>query len=138
MQTILIADDDEGIRALIETTLESPDCRILLAEDGETALELAHRELPDLIILDWMMPKLNGAELAERLRADPLTAHIPLVLLTGVQDEAHRRHRAALGALTCLVKPFSPLELLELVRRVWSKPAVTASNPGPARSGGAA
>lgn len=118
MQTILIADDDEGIRALIETTLESPDCRILLAEDGETALELAHRELPDLVILDWMMPKLTGPEIAERLHCDPLTAQIPIVLLTGMSKEENRKRGLATGALAYLIKPFSPLQLLAIVRQV--------------------
>ncbi len=118
MQTILIADDDEGIRALIETTLESPKCRILLAEDGETALELAHRELPDLVILDWMMPKLTGPEIAERLHCDPLTAQIPIVLLTGMSKEENRKRGLATGALAYLIKPFSPLQLLAIVRQV--------------------
>ena len=118
MQTILIADDDEGIRALIETTLESPDCRILLAEDGETALEFAHRELPDLIILDWMMPGLTGPEIAERLHCDPLTAQIPIVLLTGMSKEENRKRGLATGALAYLIKPFSPLQLLAIVRQV--------------------
>ncbi len=118
MQTVLIADDDEGIRALIETTLESPDCRVLLAEDGEAALALARRELPDLVILDWMMPKLTGPEIAERLPCDPLTAGIPIVLLTGMSREENRQRGLATGALAYLIKPFSPLQLLQIVQQV--------------------
>jgi CheY-like chemotaxis protein len=118
MQTILIADDDEGIRALIETTLESPACRILLAEDGDAALALARRELPDLVILDWMMPKLTGPEIAERLHCDPLTAGIPIVLLTGMACEENRQRGLATGALAYLIKPFSPLQLLQIVQQV--------------------
>ena len=118
MQTILIADDDEGIRALIETTLESPDCRVLLAEDGDTALALARRELPDLVILDWMMPQLTGPEVAERLHCDPLTAEIPIVLLTGMAREENRKRGLATGALAYLIKPFSPLQLLQIVQQV--------------------
>ena len=118
MQTILIADDDEGIRALIETTLEAPDCRILLAEDGEAALALARTELPDLVILDWMMPSLTGPEIAERLHCDPLTAQIPIVLLTGMSREENRQRGLATGALAYLIKPFSPLQLLQIVQQV--------------------
>jgi CheY-like chemotaxis protein len=118
MQTVLIADDDEGIRALIETTLESPDCRVLLAEDGEAALALARRELPDLVILDWVMPKLTGPEIAERLHCDALTAQIPVILLTGMAREENRKRGLATGALAYLIKPFSPLQLLQIVQQV--------------------
>jgi two-component system phosphate regulon response regulator PhoB len=123
MRTILIADDEEGIRALIATTLESPDCRLLEAEDGATALEAAHRELPDLIIMDWRMPHLSGPEVAERLRADALTAGIPIILLTGMALEADRRRGLAAGVLAYLVKPFSPLELLKIVQKVLNEKA---------------
>jgi two-component system phosphate regulon response regulator PhoB len=118
MQNILIADDEEGIRELIEATLASPDCRILQAADGAAALSLAHQYIPDLIILDWMMPKLSGPEVAERLRGDATTAGIPIILLTGLGDENHRRRGATLGAVAYLIKPFSPLQLMEIVEHV--------------------
>jgi len=121
MQSILIADDEQGIRDLIDATLGSPDCRILQAADGATALALARSNLPDLIILDWMMPKLTGPEVVGRLRADSLTAHIPVILLTGLGDEMHRRRGAGLGAVAYLVKPFSPLQLMEIVQQVLSE-----------------
>jgi CheY-like chemotaxis protein len=123
MRTILIADDEEGIRALIATTLEAPDCQLLEAADGATALEKAHRELPDLIIMDWRMPHLSGPEVAERLRADTLTAGIPIILLTGMGLEADRQRGLAAGVLAYLVKPFSPLELLKIVQQVLSEKA---------------
>lgn len=121
MQTILIADDDDGIRALIEATLESPECRVLQAADGAAALAAARQQKPDLIILDWMMPKLSGLEVAERLRGDAITAGIPIILLTGLNDESHKRRGASVGALAYLVKPFSPLQLLGLVHHVLSQ-----------------
>jgi DNA-binding response OmpR family regulator len=130
MQTILIADDEDGIRALIETTLEAPECRVLQAADGAAALATARHERPDLIILDWMMPKLNGLEVAERLRADAITAAIPIILLTGLNDESHKRRGAAVGAFAYLVKPFSPLQLLELVHQVLSQRTSEHGNAG--------
>src|SRR5436305_162560 len=78
MHTILIADDEGSIRTLIETTLESPGCRLLLAENGSIAFEIASREIPDLIVLDWMMPSMTGLEVADRLRQESRTAKIPI------------------------------------------------------------
>ena len=123
MQTILIADDDEGIRDLIATTLESSDRRLLEAEDGAAALAAARRELPDVVILDWRMPELTGPEVAERLRADALTAGIPIILLTGMAEAEDRQRGLATGALAYLVKPFSPLQLLRIVQQVLSEKA---------------
>jgi two-component system phosphate regulon response regulator PhoB len=123
MQTILIADDDEGIRDLVATTLESSDRRLLEAKDGAAALATAQRELPDLVILDWRMPELTGPEVAERLRADALTAAIPIILLTGMAQEEDRQRGLATGALAYLVKPFSPLQLLKIVQQVLGEKA---------------
>src|SRR5258706_10108750 len=115
-QTILIADDEAGVRALIEATLGNESCRVLQAENGMAALEVARRELPDLIILDWRMPGYTGPEVTRRLRVDARTATIPIVLLTGISSEQERRHALGAGALAYLVKPFSPLQLLQVVR----------------------
>ncbi|MDP9269018.1 MAG: response regulator [Acidobacteriota bacterium] len=121
MQTILIADDEESIRQLIEATLESPDRRLLLAVDGTSAFDMACRELPDLIVLDWMMPGMSGLAVVEKLRASGPTANIPIVLLTAMGGEKYRQQGLATGALAYLVKPFSPLELLQLVQQVLAR-----------------
>jgi len=118
MQTILIADDEESLRTLIDTTLEAPGLRILQAANGEQAAEIARREHPDLILLDWMMPGKTGIEVAEALRQDPVTAEIAIVMLTGRNQERDRLRGLALGIRAYLVKPFSPLQLLECVRDV--------------------
>jgi CheY-like chemotaxis protein len=120
-QTILIADDEAGVRALIEATLGNENCRVLQAENGFAAFEVARRELPDLIILDWRMPGYTGPEVAERLRADASTANIPIVLLTGISNEQDRRRALGAGALAYLVKPFSPLQLLQVVQQLLAR-----------------
>jgi DNA-binding response OmpR family regulator len=115
MHTVLLADDEKPLRILVHTTLESSEFRILEAADGVEALELARREKPDLLVLDWMMPSLTGIEVARRLREDPATASIPIIMLTAKGQEADREVAAKAGITTYLVKPFSPLELLDKV-----------------------
>jgi two-component system, OmpR family, phosphate regulon response regulator PhoB len=116
MKTVLMADDEQSLRTLVRATLEDPDYRILEAADGRAALELALRELPDLLLLDWEMPKLDGVDVAAALRREPSTATIPIIMLTARGQAADREQGMAAGASAYLVKPFSPLELLEKVR----------------------
>ncbi|HYN15257.1 MAG TPA: response regulator [Terriglobales bacterium] len=116
MKTVLIADDEESLRTLIETTLEAPGLRVLHAANGDQAVEVARREHPDLILLDWMMPGKTGIEVAEALRGEPATADIAILMLTAMGHEQDRQRGLALGIRAYLVKPFSPLQLLECVR----------------------
>jgi CheY-like chemotaxis protein len=118
MKTILLVDDEEILRTLVHTTLEDPAYHILEAEDGASALEIARREIPALILLDWMMPKMSGIEVARQLRQDPTTAHIPIIMLTAKDQAKDREAGLALGIAAYLVKPFSPLELLETIETV--------------------
>jgi CheY-like chemotaxis protein len=115
MQTILIADDEPNLRLLVSTTLADPTLRVLEAKDGTEALRMARAELPDLLIVDWMMPGMTGVEVARHLRSDPLTAGIPIVLLTAKAQEADKEMGRSVGVRAYLVKPFSPLELLQVV-----------------------
>jgi len=117
MKTILIADDEENLRILIETTLEDSDLSLLHCRDGAIAIEVAKARLPDLLILDWMMPGMSGLEVLRSLRGEPITAHIPVVLLTARGQEKDRAEGMAAGAYAYLVKPFSPLELLRIVHQ---------------------
>lgn len=116
MRTILVADDEEDLRTLVQMTLESPDYRILEASDGDSALALIDREKPDLVILDWMMPGKNGVDIIRTLRANASTQHLPVIMLTakGVQDQEELQALTIFGYLR---KPFSPLQLLETVHR---------------------
>ncbi len=118
MNTILVADDEDSLRLLIRTTLENKEITILEAGDGITALEIARQELPELVVLDWMMPGKNGLEVVRELRADPRTAGIAILMLTAMGQEKDRKEGLAAGVQAFLVKPFSPLELLERVQAV--------------------
>ncbi len=118
MNTILVADDEESLRLLVRTTLESPEFTILEASDGASALQMARQARPDLIVLDWMMPGKSGLEVARELRADPRTASIAILMLTAMGQEQNRKQGLAAGVQAFLVKPFSPLELLEKVQAV--------------------
>lgn len=115
MKTLLLADDEANLRMLARITLDDPDYRILEAADGTTALSLARTEHPDLLVLDWMMPGLTGIEVARLLRQDPTTSDIPIIMLTAKGQVADKEQGEAQGTYAYLVKPFSPLELLEKV-----------------------
>ncbi len=116
MKTILLADDEANLRILVRTTLDDPEYCILEAADGTAALDLVRQKQPDLLVLDWMMPGINGIELAKTLRQDPSTAHIPIILLTARGQETDKAQGHSLGAYAYLVKPFSPLELRQKVQ----------------------
>jgi DNA-binding response OmpR family regulator len=118
MKTILLADDEAYLRMLVRTTLRDPAYRMVEAADGPTALTLARQERPDVVVLDWMMPGLSGIEVATALRQDPTTASIPIIMLTAKGQAADQARGRAVGVHTYLIKPFSPLELLETVQAV--------------------
>ena len=123
MKKILLADDEANLRMLARITLDDPAYRILEAEDGISALTLARNERPDLLVLDWMMPGLSGIEVARLLHQDPTTAHIPVIMLTAKGQETDRAQGRDIGVYAHLVKPFSPLELLQKIQEIW-KPQI--------------
>jgi len=118
---ILAADDDEDILALVVFRLERSGYTVLQARDGEEALELAMRELPDLAVLDVMMPKLDGFELTRRLRAERATSRIPIILLTAKAQDRDVERGFDLGADDYLRKPFSPQELRARVHAILAR-----------------
>ncbi len=115
---VLIADDDASLRLLVTTTLADDTLTMLEAHDGVQALAIARREKPNLILLDVAMPGLTGVEVCEALKADPATTAIPVIMLTAHGQEADRQRGLAAGAKAYLTKPFSPLQLLDLVERL--------------------
>jgi DNA-binding response OmpR family regulator len=117
MKTILIADDHQYLRFLVRTTLDRPDYRILEAADGEAALRIARDEHPDLLILDWMMPKVSGLDVLQSLREDRDTCEIPVIMLTAKAQAADRNQAIMKGIRGYLTKPFSPLELMDRVEK---------------------
>ena len=116
MKTILLADDEANLRILVRTTLDDSNYNILEVADGTSALDLARQQRPDLLVLDWMMPGINGIDVARTLRQDPSTADIPIIMLTARGQETDKAQGGSLGAYAYLVKPFSPLELLQKVQ----------------------
>lgn len=118
MRTIVLADDEANLRKLVRLTLDDPQYRILEASSGMAVLELARQERPDLLLLDWMMPGMSGIEVVKKLREDPSLASIPIIMLTARGQEKDRQRALALGLHSYLVKPFSPLELIEKVQEV--------------------
>lgn len=121
VKTILIADDEEDLRLLVQVTLEHPSYRILTAVDGCAAMDAVCTHIPDLLILDWMMPGLNGCEVVQKIRLRSDTARIPIVMLTAKDGLDAREQMASLNLAGYLVKPFSPLELIQKVREVLAK-----------------
>jgi two-component system chemotaxis response regulator CheY len=115
-QVILIVDDDPLIRKLIATTLQDvAGSKLLEAADGVQALEAAAAARPQLIFLDYEMPRLNGIETCRRLRSDPALADATIIMLTAMSDGVAEDRAKDAGADLFLTKPFSPLRLLRLV-----------------------
>jgi diguanylate cyclase (GGDEF)-like protein len=108
---ILVVDDDPNIRELVVETLGNERYRPMEARDGKEALEICERERPDIIVLDIMMPDLDGLEVCLRLRGDVLTSHIPIILLTAKGMVEEKIKGMETGADDYLTKPFDPLEL---------------------------
>jgi CheY-like chemotaxis protein len=115
---VLVVDDSDAIRRLIVVNLELEGYDVRTAVDGEQALQVVETWRPDVITLDVVMPRLGGFETLERLRADPGTADIPVVVVTGRAQAADRARGDALGAEAYLSKPFEPAELVTVVGRL--------------------
>src|SRR5271157_404750 len=111
MKRILIIDDEDDVREVAQMSLEtSGNWEVLTASSGPEGLAKAHTEQPDVILLDIMMPGMDGATAFRRLRSDPRTGHIPVIFFTAKTQAADRRHFDGLGAAV-IVKPFDPLTL---------------------------
>jgi len=118
---LLIADDEPHIRTLLQQTLETLEddgVELFMEHDGAAAWERIRRERPDVAFLDVMMPRMNGYDVCEAVRADPDLAHVQLVLLTAKGQEADRQRGADVGAHLYLTKPFDPDALLATAERL--------------------
>ncbi len=109
---ILIVDDEDHIRRILQFQLEKRGYRVVQAENGEAALEIVRRELPDLILLDLMMPKMDGFETCHRIRQNFQTAQIPIIMLTAKSELPDKIKGLQDGANDYLTKPYSNEELL--------------------------
>lgn len=123
---ILVVEDEPPLVEVLRYNLEKEGYLVDVAEDGAVALEKVHHRTPDLIILDWMLPELSGIDVCRRLRADPDTKDVPVIMLTARGEEADRVKGLASGADDYVVKPFSPAELLARVRAVLRRSTTSA------------
>jgi DNA-binding response OmpR family regulator len=114
--TVLVIDDEAPIRLLCRVNLEAEGMTVLEAASGPDGFEQARAERPDVILLDVMMPGLDGWQVAERLLEDDTTAWIPIVFLTARAEFRDRARGLDLGGIDYVTKPFNPLELAALVR----------------------
>jgi two-component system alkaline phosphatase synthesis response regulator PhoP len=112
---ILVVDDEIYIVHILDFSLGMEGYEVLTALDGEQALERAHAEHPDLIVLDIMMPKLDGYETCKMLKADPATKDIPVILLSAKGRNVDQKVGFEVGASDYITKPFSPRKLVERI-----------------------
>jgi DNA-binding response OmpR family regulator len=133
--TILAIDDEKDLLELVRYNLDKEGFDVIVTTDGPSGLEVARAHHPDLIILDLMMPGMDGLEVCKRLRADARTARIPLVMLTARATEADRVVGLELGADDYIVKPFSPRELVARVKAVLRRTRLQEQPPEVIRAG---
>jgi DNA-binding response OmpR family regulator len=115
---ILICDDDPVILRLLQVNLEIEGYQVITAHHGEEAVEKARVEVPDLVILDIMMPRMDGYEACEKIRSQDETSEIPIVFLSAKAQQSDIDKGRAYGVSDYLTKPFDPRDLLEVIERL--------------------
>ena len=113
---VVLAEDDPDIQLVARMALKRADCEVTVAQNGAEALQRVADVRPDVVLLDWMMPELDGLETCARLKADDATKHIPVIFLTAKSQESEIQHGMALGAVGYITKPFDALSLGARVR----------------------
>lgn len=111
LQSLLLAEDDHDIQLVACLALRRAGFQVAVAGNGAEALARVARERPDVILLDWMMPQVDGLETCTRLKADPATRDIPVIFLTARSQEAEIQQGLRLGAIGYITKPFDALDL---------------------------
>lgn len=119
--SVLIVDDEEAILTMLRYNLEKEGYKVYSAMDGEEALTMIQEKRPDIIVLDWMLPSVSGIEVCERLRANPETKGIPVIMLSARGEESDRVRGLDVGADDYMIKPFSPSELAARIRAVFRR-----------------
>lgn len=114
---ILIADDEEDVKIVVQLYLESKGYEVVTAFDGLDAVDKVKAEKPDLVLLDIMMPILDGFEVARKLKADPQTASIPIIMLSASAHAESKQRGMQAGAVDYIVKPFVPENLESVIRK---------------------
>ena len=121
-RTILVVDDEPFICRSLTFVLRKENYRVLEARNGEEALAIIRGQKPDLVFLDVMMPKVNGFQVTEQVRADPTLANVKIILLTAKGQESDREVGKQAGANDYMTKPFSPTKILDRAREILGQP----------------
>ncbi len=119
--TILVVEDETHIRRVLEYNLKLDGFEVYLAEDGAMGMKLAHEKNPDLILLDWLMPVMNGIQVLTELKADSSTEHIPVFMLTAKGMISDVTQAIEIGADDYITKPFNPIQLGKTIREKLEK-----------------
>jgi DNA-binding response OmpR family regulator len=122
LQTILVVDDERNIRNILDFSLVAEGYRVISAADGQETLQLAATEKPDLVILDVMMPNMDGFTICRLLKEDRRTADIPVILLTAKNSRSDRQRGLQVRADDYMTKPFSPQKLVAKVQSLLGVP----------------
>ena len=130
MRKVLLVDDEANIRQLIRYNLEKEEFQVFEAEDGLQGIKMAKAEKPDLLILDLMMPCVDGLEVCRTLKGSKLTSALPIIMLTSRSEEIDKVVGLELGADDYMTKPFSPRELVARVKAVLRRSRIETSPPG--------
>ena len=130
MSKVLIVEDEANIRQLVKYNLEKESFQVIEAEDGLQGLRLAKAEKPDLVLLDLMLPQMDGLEVCRSLKGNQATAALPIIMLTAKSEEIDKVIGLELGADDYMTKPFSPRELVARVKAVLRRSQKEASLPG--------
>jgi two-component system cell cycle response regulator DivK len=118
VKTVLYVEDNEFNRKIVRHLLGRTSYRLLEAGDGEAGVATAREAVPDLIIMDIQLPKLSGLEATRQLHADPVTAAIPIIVITSFALAGDEEKAREAGAAAYLAKPYSPRELLQMIRQL--------------------
>ena len=120
--TVLVIDDDPVILELLRVNFEIEGFDVICATDGEEGFQRAQAEQPDVVISDIMMPRRDGLQLLDDLKADPRTEDLPVILLSAKAQRSEVQHGLDMGADDYITKPFDPLELIDRLNAVMTRP----------------
>jgi chemosensory pili system protein ChpA (sensor histidine kinase/response regulator) len=116
-RTVMVVDDSLTVRKITSRLLEREGYRVLAAKDGVDALEQVHRSLPDIMLVDIEMPRMDGFDLTRNLRGDPRTASVPIIVISSRTADKHRTHAFELGVNDFIGKPYQEAELLAHIQK---------------------
>ncbi len=118
MSKVIVIDDEPFILMMIEDKLKKADIDVVTLRSSKNAAEIIKKEMPDLVILDWMMPEVSGIELCKTIKKDPMMQGIPIFMLTAKGQDADEQIGLRCGVTRYITKPFSPRALLEMVNEI--------------------